>query len=139
MKTILGGTLLVLGLLLASCGGNDAANGDARTSGTESQAMDANDPNVVKVSVPTVQCESCAHTITEGLKKVDGTGDVNVDLNSKTVFVKVANNSPEMQTQIERAIAGVGYSTPSTPRDSVAYANLPACCQEGGMEKFKAK
>ncbi len=140
MKTIIGGAVLALGLLLASCGGNDADMASIDTEVPKAvSAINVNDPNVVKLSVPTMQCETCVNAITEGVKKVEGAEDVNVDLNTKTVFVKVANHTPEVHERIEKAITAIGYSTETAPRDSAAYANLPTCCQEGGMEKFKAK
>lgn len=144
MKTIMGVALLALGMVLASCAGDDTAKTqkmDAEAAAKAAQetlekstALKADDPNVVKISVPTIQCETCVETITEGLKAVPAANEVNVDLGSKTVFVKVANNTPETRMELEKAIAGVGYNTDGMKRDSAAYAHLPDCCKEGGMD-----
>ncbi len=98
-------------------------------------AVDANDPNTMKISVPTMQCETCASTITKGVKTLSEAQDVNVDVDTKTVFVKVANNTPETRAKVEAAIAKVGYSTAGVMRDAKAYDGLPDCCKEGGEKK----
>ena len=136
MKTIMGSALLALGLLLSSCAGDDTAQADRVPAGEQTTAavLNTDDPNVMKISVPTMQCESCAKTITNGIKEVPSASDVSVDVDSKTVFVKVANNTPETRMEIEKAIAGVGYSTPDIQRDQAAYDKLPDCCKEGGAE-----
>lgn len=133
----------MLGLLLASCAGDQSAQSEkgAREAmeGDKKQAtaINVDDPNTLKIAVPTMQCESCVETITEGVKAASVTEDVNVDLATKTVFVKVANNTPEARLQIEKAIAGAGYSTATTPRDTIAYNKLPDCCKDGGMDDLK--
>ncbi len=133
------GAMLALTLVLASCSKQAPAGDEAAAVKTEQSAgktpklaLSANDPNVMKISVPTMQCESCVSAITEGVKGVPEAEEVNVDLDTKTVFVKVASNTPETQKKIETAIAETGYSTPSTTRNDAAYKKLPECCQEGG-------
>ena len=134
------GMFLALALAVASCGeqekpkASEAPKSDK--SAEPSVALNVNDPNVVKISVPTIQCESCAKTIKTGIKDVAEAQEVDVDVDAKTVFVKVSNNSLDTQLKLERAISKSGYSTPSFQRDSVAYKALPECCQEGGMEKL---
>lgn len=132
----MGVAMLALGMVLASCAGDDAAKTGDVTADTSAKAtaLNADDPNVIKISVPTIQCETCVDAITEGLKTVPAANEVNVDLGRKTVFVKVANNTPETRMELEKAIAGVGYNTDAVTRDSTAYANLPDCCKEGGMD-----
>lgn len=98
-------------------------------------AVDAGDPNTMKISVPAIQCETCAATITKGVKTLSEAQDVKVDVDTKTVFVKVANNTPETRAKIEAAIAKVGYSTANVKRDAKAYDGLPDCCKEGGEKK----
>jgi copper chaperone CopZ len=135
------GLFLVLALGVVSCGkqGDPAAEkaADKPAAGKAVAAMDVNDPNVVKISVPTMQCESCAKTITKGVKTVPEAQDVNVDVDTKTVFVKVSNNTPETQHKLEEAISKSGYSTPTTKRDPAAYEDLPDCCKEGGGGEHK--
>ena len=133
------GAMLALTLMAASCSKQTPARDEAAAAKTEQPAgkgtklaLNADDPNVMKISVPTMQCESCVSAITEGVKGVPEAEEVNVDLDTKTVFVKVASNTPETQKKIETAIAETGYSTPTTTRNAAAYKKLPECCQEGG-------
>jgi copper chaperone CopZ len=137
------GAMLALSLALVSCSkdapsgeATKAAAGEAKSGETAAKlAMNTNDPNVMKISVPTMQCETCAEAITKGVKTVPETQDVNVDVDTKTVFVKVANNNPETQQKIENAISATGYSTTKVIRNAEAYKNLPECCKEGGSKK----
>lgn len=98
-------------------------------------AMDVNSPNVVKISVPSMQCESCAKTIKSAVKGVNGYEDATVDVDNKVAFIRVANNTPETKMELEKAIAKSGYSTESVQRDQTAYDGLDECCKEGGMKK----
>jgi copper chaperone CopZ len=139
VKAITLGVFLALAIGVAACGDKSDSRGDvaekSASAGKKEEArLDANDPNVVKISVPTIQCEMCAKTIRKGIDGVPSAEAVNVDVEAKTVFVKVANNNPETQQQLEKAIAQAGYSTPTTQRDPAAYEQLPDCCKEGGME-----
>lgn len=145
MKQFTIGMFLALALAVSSCGeqekpkANEApesAQSESPKSAEPSVTMNVNDPNVVKIAVPTIQCETCAKTIKKGIKDVAEAQEVNVDVDAKTVFVKVSNNTPETQKKLEEAIAKSGYSTPTMQRDSVAYKGLPECCQDGGMEKL---
>lgn len=116
--------------------GKDAA---AKPGNETADAMDVNAADVVKISVPTMQCETCVEAITKGVKGVSETQNVRVDLDSKTVFVKVAANTPETQQKLEDAISKCGYSTASKERDPKAYEGLPDCCKDGGMKDATEK
>jgi len=140
------GLFLVLAVALVSCGKQSEPQADkaapkaqepAAAAAKPAMAMNVNDPNVLKISVPTMQCESCAKTIKKGVKGVSEAQDVDVDVDSKTVFVKVANNTPDTQRKIEEAISKSGYSTTAVKRDQAAYDDLPDCCKDGGAEREK--
>lgn len=134
MKLFLTGTFLSLALLLTACSKNEAPKvGDAAADKKQAVAT-ADDPTMVKVSVPTIQCETCAKTIKGEVSKITDAKEINVNVEEKTVFVKVANNSPELRKQIETAIAKAGYNTTTMKRDDAAYNALPDCCKEGGMQ-----
>lgn len=152
MKLRAFGLMMACGIALAACAKEApqsetkaAAQAPAEKAATPAEsekpvadakpAVDVNDPNTMKISVPTMQCETCAATITKGVKTLSETQDVNVDVDTKTVFVKVTNNSPETRAKVEAAIAKVGYSTAGVKRDAKAYEGLPDCCKEGGETK----
>ncbi|MBS1913733.1 MAG: heavy-metal-associated domain-containing protein [Bacteroidetes bacterium] len=138
MKLSMIGAMLACAVAVGACGGSkadapkaDAPKADApKESHVSAPLMDVNDPHVMTIAVPTMQCETCAAAITKGVKGVSEAQDVKVDVDTKTVFVKVANNTPDTRRQIEQTIAGVGYSTKSVQRDPAAYAKLPECCKE---------
>ena len=98
-------------------------------------AMDVSGPNVVKIALPTMQCESCAKTIKGAVKGVSGYEDATVDVDNKVAFIRVANNTPEVKMELEKAIAKSGYSTENVKRDQAAYDGLDECCKEDGMKK----
>jgi copper chaperone CopZ len=143
VKKITLGLFLAATLALASCGKQSEPQAQKVADNAKAEkpamALNVSDPNVMKISVPTMQCESCAKTIKKGVKTVPEAQDVDVDVDTKTVFVKVANNTPETQHKIEEAISKVGYSTTSVQRDPAAYNDLPECCQDGGAAKEKSK
>jgi copper chaperone CopZ len=137
------GAALALTLALAACSNDKPAQTDMKeASGESAQATEhvvktfnTDDPNVVKIAVPTMQCETCANAISKAVAKVPSYEDVSVDVDNKSVFVKVSNNTPEVKTELETAISKAGYSTESVQRDAAAYENLPDCCKDGGGEK----
>ena len=139
------GAMLALTLALASCAKENPRADDmkamAETGKTEQTAakttLNADDPHVMKISVPTMECETCAEAITKGVKTVPEAEDVNVDVDTKTVFVKVADNTPEMRTKIENAISSTGYSTDKVARNEDAFNKLPKCCKVGGEKGEK--
>lgn len=119
-------------LALGACAKEKAADtADAKNPSTAAAA----DTKIVKVSVPTMQCESCAKTITGAVKKVDGVENVDVKLDQKSVFVTVSDRTPQRVADIESAIVNAGYSTDSKQRDVAAYDKLPSCCKDGGAHK----
>lgn len=141
-KTLIGATL-ALTLALAACSNDKPAQTDTKEAAGEAtqtttqvvKAFNTDDPNVVKIAVPTMQCETCAKTISKAVATVASYEDVSVDVDNKSVFVKVSNNTPEVKKDLETAISKAGYSTESMPRDAASYENLPDCCKDGGAEK----
>lgn len=137
MKKLLTGALFALALVLGACSDEKAAPaGDTAGDGAAKEATarieNTNDPNVIKIAVPTMQCESCAKTISKAVAAVPAYQKVDVDVDNKSVFVKVSNNTADVKKELETAIAHAGYSTESVQRDAAAYDALPDCCKEGG-------
>lgn len=124
---------LALSLALGACAGEQQK--DVAEAETPAATMlKSSDPNVVTISVPTIQCETCAETITAAVEKIPATEKVSVDVAAKTVFVQVSSNTPEVTRDLEGAISEAGYSTASQTRNAAAYDKLPDCCKEGGMK-----
>ncbi len=133
MKNLILVGVLSLALGVVACSKNDAPKSDASAEKKDGATTEATlAANVVKISVPSMQCETCAKTIKKELGAVPGTEKVDVNVDDKTVFVTVANNTPEMKTTIEQAIAHAGYNTDTKQRDPAAYDALPDCCKDGG-------
>lgn len=123
----------IIALTLTACSSDDAGASADKTAakGSTEQASTPDGSNVIRVSVPSMQCESCAKTIKGALKDVEGAGEVDVNVDEKTVFVHVSDNTPAMKQQIEHAISDAGYKTESLDRNHAAYESLPDCCKEG--------
>ncbi|KXK57889.1 MAG: heavy-metal-associated domain-containing protein [Chlorobi bacterium] len=143
MKNSLIAGLLALTVALGACAKEEKAAESAKPEAAPvaekkaeaTPAMDVNSPNVMKIALPTMQCESCAKTIKRAVKGVNGYEDATIDVDNKVAFIKVANNTPEAQMEMEKAIAKAGYSTPNVQRDQAAYDGLDECCKEDGMKK----
>lgn len=59
-------------------------------------------------SVPSITCSVCSNKIQEGVRQLNGIGDVSVDLKSK--MVKVEYNPSDVQpTDIRKKISSMGY------------------------------
>jgi copper chaperone CopZ len=127
--------VLSLALSAAACSKDEATKNDTAANKGDGATTEATlAANVVKISVPSMQCETCAKTIKKELSTVPGAENVDVNVDDKTVFVTVANNTPEMKSTIEQAISHAGYNTDTKKRDPAAYDALPDCCKESGGE-----
>ncbi len=149
--------VLVMGLalLVTGCASDEAADNQAEETGTEetaAQNTDANatesaaaeeapaleswvsDPDVVKISVPDAQCDACVKTICGAVQKVNHAKACDFDLTTNTAFVKVSEHSPQIEMELEAAIAGSGYSTKNMAHNEDAFNALPDCCKPGGMD-----
>ena len=81
------------------------------------------------ISLPSIQCGSCASTVKEILSELEGVNNATVNLKAKTVSLDF-NESQIQLSAMETAIAAAGYHANETQRVSAAYAELDACCQE---------
>lgn len=133
MKSMFALVALAGALTLGACGKDKTADTAAAEKNAPAAAT-ANDAKIVRVSVPTMQCESCVKTITGAVKKVEGVENVDVKLDQKSVFVTVSDRTPQRVSEIESAIVNAGYSTDAKARDAAAYDKLPTCCKDGGGE-----
>jgi mercuric ion binding protein len=82
----------------------------------------------VTIHVKGVQCTMCVANIEKGLAKLDGIASVSVDLDEKLATVEYVPAKLN-QSQIEDAIADIGYDANETKRNEEAYEMLPACCR----------
>jgi len=96
----------------------------------------------VKISTPTVQCESCKKRIETYLKRYDGVLTVNVKLSKdsakRETTVKYLTDRVNEET-IKAAIANAGYDANEIAANPESYKALPKCCKKpedgGGMPK----
>ena len=93
----------------------------------------------VKISTPTVQCESCKKRIETYLKRYDGVAAVNVNVKRKETTVKYLTDRIN-EEEIKTAIANAGYDANDSTANPDSDKRLPQCCkkpEDGGgcMEK----
>ncbi|NJL85971.1 MAG: heavy-metal-associated domain-containing protein [Leptolyngbyaceae cyanobacterium SM1_1_3] len=60
----------------------------------------------VKLTVPSMVCDGCVETVTEAIKKVDGSATVDIDLESKQVVAETAAS----ESSIKQAVQAAGHT-----------------------------
>tara|TARA_A100001234_G_scaffold163038_1_gene144335 strand:- start:89 stop:448 length:360 start_codon:yes stop_codon:yes gene_type:complete len=87
------------------------------------------------INTPTIQCGMCQKIIEVGLGKVDGISNPRVDLKTKKTILL---HDPEKTNKksIEKIVSELGYQANDLKANPDSYADLPACCKIGGMEKM---
>ena len=123
--------IVVLSLLFAAvaCFGGNPHEQHARQKQTEKQTPSNSVRSThVMISLPTMQCSTCAETIQKAVEKVEGVQSVSVVLKDKMAHVEF-DPAKTNQEKIEKAIAAAGYDANETKRDEKAHAKLPKCCQ----------
>ena len=87
------------------------------------------------ISTPTIQCGMCQKIIEVGLAKVDGVSNPKVDLKTKKTILF---HDPEKTSieSIEKVVSELGYQANTLKANPDSYADLPACCKIGGMDKM---
>ena len=83
----------------------------------------------VKISTPTVQCESCKKRIETYLKRYDGVQTVNVNYKKKETTVKYVTDRIN-EEEIKAAIANAGYNANEVIANPDSYKRLPQCCKK---------
>ena len=91
----------------------------------------------VKISTPTVQCESCKNRIETYLKRYNGVSTVSVNYKKKEITVKYITDRIN-EEEIKAAIANAGYDANDVKANPDSYKRLPECCKKpedgGGMK-----
>ena len=87
------------------------------------------------INTPTIQCGMCQKIIEVGLAKVDGVSNPRVDLKTKKTILL---HDPEKTNEksIEKIVSELGYQANDLKANPDSYADLPACCKIGGMDKM---
>ena len=87
------------------------------------------------INTPTIQCGMCQKIIEVGLSKVDGVSNPRVDLKTKKTILL---HDPEKTNKksIEKIVSELGYQANNLKANPDSYADLPACCKIGGMDKM---
>lgn len=80
------------------------------------------------IKVESAQCGTCATTITDALKGVEGVEKADVDIKAKTASVTFFPVNTNL-AQLEEAISKAGYSANDKKADPEAYEKLDACCK----------
>jgi periplasmic mercuric ion binding protein len=118
-------TLFLLLSVAAACFGGNRQDHGARQKQTRSSSAKS---KMAMISLPTMQCNTCAETIQKSVEKVEGVKSASIDLKEKTAHVNF-DPAKTSQEKIEKAIAAAGYDANQTKRDEKAHAALPACCR----------
>ena len=86
------------------------------------------------INTPTIQCGMCQKIIEVGLAKVEGVSNPRVDLKTKKTILF---HDPEKTNKksIEKIVSELGYQANNIKANPDSYADLPACCKIGGMDK----
>ena len=128
MKNIL---FLILALSLAVFASDEKTSqsqDDQHMGDKQANHMKMNGEGHSMISVPTIQCNNCAKTITAALDKVDGVEKVNIDLEKKVAHVNYDTKKVKLN-DIEKAIAAAGYDANDVKRNEEAHSKLMPCCQ----------
>jgi copper chaperone CopZ len=92
----------------------------------------------VKISTPTVQCESCKNRIERYMAREEGVQSVKVDFKKHITTVKYYTDRTNVEN-IKTGIANVGYDADNVTANPESYDKLPTCCKKpedgGGMDK----
>ncbi|OUX31562.1 MAG: hypothetical protein CBE24_04975 [bacterium TMED264] len=87
------------------------------------------------INTPTIQCGMCQKTLEVGLAKVDGVSNPRVDLKTKKTILFHNPEKTNIQS-IEKVVSELGYQANNLKANPKSYADLPACCKIGGMDKI---
>ena len=87
------------------------------------------------INTPTIQCGMCQKIIEVGLAKVDGVSNPRVDLKTKKTILLHDPEKTNKQS-IEKIVSELGYQANDLKANPDSYADLPACCKIGGMDKM---
>lgn len=94
----------------------------------------------VKISTPTVQCESCKNRIEKYLSREEGVETSKVDFKKHVTTVKYWTDRTNVEN-IKTAIANCGYDADNVTANNESYQRLPLCCKKpedgGGMPDKK--
>ncbi len=89
----------------------------------------------LSINTPSIQCGMCQKTIVMGLSKLTGVSSPKVDLKTKTTSMSYDPDKINIDS-IEKKISDLGYQANQVKANETAYADLPACCKLGGMDKM---
>ncbi|MBI86964.1 MAG: hypothetical protein CMG63_02665 [Candidatus Marinimicrobia bacterium] len=87
------------------------------------------------INTPTIQCGMCQKIIEVGLAKIDGVSNPRVDLKTKKTILFHDPEKTNLKS-IEKVVSELGYQANKLKANPDSYADLPACCKIGGMDKI---
>ena len=86
------------------------------------------DARIALIKLPSLQCSVCVKTVSNALKQLPGVKEISVDEKKRIAEVRYLAGKTDL-TQLEMAVASVGYAANDTKADLQAYRALPDCCK----------
>ncbi len=83
---------------------------------------------MASIKVESAQCGTCAKTIADALKGIEGVQKADVDIKTKTASVTFLPVKTSLAS-LEEAITKVGYTANDKKADPKAYEKLDDCCK----------
>ncbi|MEE9463969.1 MAG: heavy-metal-associated domain-containing protein [Candidatus Neomarinimicrobiota bacterium] len=133
MRTITTAFILGLAIIVSGCGkGKDQsehqAMGDMQHDMSAGETAEVAHQAHAMVKLPTIQCDLCKERIESSLVKTAGIVSVTVDPEGHMGHINYDQDRLS-QSDVELAIAAIGYQANETLADPEAYAALPDCCK----------
>ena len=133
MRTITTTLILGLAIIVSGCGKGDdhsehQAMGDMQSEMSAGETAEVAHQAHAMVKLPTVQCDLCKERIESGLMKTAGIVSITVDVEGHMGHINYDEDRLS-QSDVELAIAAIGYQANETLADPEAYAALPDCCK----------
>lgn len=134
--------ILIIGISLAGCGETETQqntsemekNGETTESHEETKKETGYDEksgsqsDVIKINLPSMQCNMCKKKISTAISGVDGVENVEVSVSDKMAIVSYDKNKTNLSL-IENSITSAGYVANDKKADPIAYEKLDDCCK----------
>lgn len=131
LKFMLLTAVIAAGLGFAGCSDSSKTDTTDKTSTEQTSGGE-----VVTISLPTIQCNTCKSNIKKAFKDADGVNDVDVNVKEKTVKISYDKTKTDL-SKIESTITSAGYDANDKKADPNAYEGLDDCCKKPEDQKEK--
>lgn len=134
--------ILIIGISLIGCGDTEnqhstsemEMNGETSESHEEMKKQtgynEKSDTHteIIKINLPSMQCDMCKKKISTAVTGVDGVENVEVSVSDKIATVSYDKNKTNLSL-IENSITAAGYVANDKKADPIAYEKLDDCCK----------